>query len=150
MYTIQFALPPKQGRFLLWPLPKMPDGLSVLMLLIDGFGGVGGIAKFNRDFLQALDDCGLVQRVHAMPRVIPEPIEEAIPEKVVYDRKAALGRMAYMLRLGAHALRRTRVDLLICGHINLLPAAWILATISSWVRASAGETIAMIANQRAA
>ena len=52
------------------------------MLLTDGFGGVGGIAKFNRDFLQALDACALVKRVHALPRLIPEPIEEAIPELV--------------------------------------------------------------------
>ena len=99
------------------------------MLLTDGFGGVGGIAKFNRDFLQALDGCAHVQRVHAMPRLIPEPIEEVIPETVVYDRRAARGRITFILRLGAHAWRRTRVDLLICGHINLLPAAWILARL---------------------
>ena len=35
----------------------MTTALRVLMLLTDGFGGVGGIAKFNRDFLQALDAC---------------------------------------------------------------------------------------------
>jgi glycosyltransferase involved in cell wall biosynthesis len=107
----------------------MQQGLAVLMLLTDGFGGVGGIAKFNRDFLRALDGCALVERVHALPRIIPEPIEEAIPEKVVYDRRAARGRIAYMLRLGAHAWRGTHVDLLICGHLYLLPAAWILARL---------------------
>ena len=53
----------------------MPHGLAVLMLLTDGFGGVGGIAKFNRDFLQALDGSSLVERVQALPRLIPEPIE---------------------------------------------------------------------------
>jgi hypothetical protein len=71
----------------------------MLMLLTDGFGGAGGIAKFNRDFLQALGDCALVQRVHALPRLIPETIEEVIPETVVYDRKAAGGRIAFMRRL---------------------------------------------------
>ena len=107
----------------------MSNGLRVLMLLTDGFGGLGGIAKFNRDFLQALDGCGLVERVHALPRKIPNPIDEPIPECVVYDRKAARGKAAFLLRLAAHAWRDRRTDLLICGHIHLLPAAWLLARL---------------------
>jgi len=102
----------------------------MLMLLTDGFGGVGGIAKFNRDFLQALDACTLVDRVQALPRLIPEPIDkEVIPEAVVYDRRAAGGKAAFMLRVGAHLFRAGRLDLVICGHVNLLPAAWLLARI---------------------
>jgi glycosyltransferase involved in cell wall biosynthesis len=107
----------------------MSRGLSVVMLLTDGFGGIGGIAKFNRDFLHALNECAVVERVHALPRLITEPIEELIPETVVYDRKAARGRLAFMYRLGVHAWRRTRAELLICGHLYLLPAAWILARL---------------------
>jgi glycosyltransferase involved in cell wall biosynthesis len=107
----------------------MSRGLSVVMLLTDGFGGIGGIAKFNRDFLHALNECAVVERVHALPRLITEPIEELIPETVVYDRKAARGRLAFMHRLGVHAWRRTRAELLICGHLYFLPAAWILARL---------------------
>jgi glycosyltransferase involved in cell wall biosynthesis len=107
----------------------MTKALRVLMLLTDGFGGIGGIAKFNRDFLQALDGCAAVDRVHAKPRLIPEPIAEVIPEAVVYDRRAAGGKTAFMLRLGAHAWDGDRVDLVICGHLYLLPAAWLLARL---------------------
>src|SRR5436190_21571149 len=107
----------------------MSHGLAVLMLLTDGFGGIGGIAKFNRDYLQALDCSGLVDRIHALPRLIPEEIDDTIPEAVVYDRKAARRRIAFMLCVAAHAWRRTRVELLICGHLYLLPAAWILARL---------------------
>src|SRR6266404_7860896 len=107
----------------------MSHSLRVLMLLTDGFGGIGGIAKFNRDFLQALDGCTLVERVHAQPRLIPEPIEEIIPEAVVYDRRAAGGKLAFVRRLVAHAGWGGRVDLLICGHFYLLPAAWCLARL---------------------
>ena len=89
----------------------MTNGLGVLMLLTDGFGGLGGIAKFNRDFLQALDACALVERVYALPRLIPQPIEEAIPEAVVYDRKAARGRLAFLRRLASHTWRYERIDL---------------------------------------
>src|SRR6516162_8955738 len=65
--------------------------MRVQMLLTDGFGGFGGISRFNRDFLSALNGCPLVERVHALPRIIPEAIEEPIPEAVVYERQAARG-----------------------------------------------------------
>jgi phosphatidylinositol alpha-1,6-mannosyltransferase len=97
------------------------------MLLSDGFGGFGGIAKFNRDFLAALDSCEAVERVHALPRLIPGPIDETIPEAVVYDRKAAAGKLAFMMRLASHLSVRRRPNLVVCGHLNLLPAAWSYA-----------------------
>jgi glycosyltransferase involved in cell wall biosynthesis len=104
--------------------------MRVLMLLTDGFGGMGGIAKFNRDFLQALDACAEVERVHALPRLIPAPIDKSVPESVVYDRKAARGKLAFMRRALLHAWRGPPADLVICGHVNLLPAAWLLARLS--------------------
>jgi phosphatidylinositol alpha-1,6-mannosyltransferase len=107
----------------------MSHSLRVLMLLTDGFGGVGGIAKFNRDFLQALDGCSLVERVHAQPRLIPEAIEEIIPEAVVYDRRAANGKVAFLRRLASHTARGGRIDLVVCGHLYLLPAAWLIARL---------------------
>jgi phosphatidylinositol alpha-1,6-mannosyltransferase len=97
------------------------------MLLSDGFGGFGGIAKFNRDFLTALDSCDVVGRVHALPRLIPGPIDERIPEVVVYDRRAAAGKRAFIMRLASHLATRERPNLVVCGHLNLLPAAWIYA-----------------------
>lgn len=107
----------------------MTPALRVVMLLTDGFGGVGGIAKFNRDFLHALDACATIERVHAQPRLIPEPIEEVIPEAVVYDRRAARGKLAFMVRLGGRVWRGGPVDLVVCGHLYLLPAAWLLARL---------------------
>jgi phosphatidyl-myo-inositol dimannoside synthase len=103
--------------------------LCVLMLLTDGFGGRGGIAKFNRDFLNALDACALVERVYAVPRLIPQPIEEEIPEAVVYDREAARGRLAFLRRLVRHIWRNKQMDLVVCGHLHLLPAAWLMARL---------------------
>jgi glycosyltransferase involved in cell wall biosynthesis len=100
------------------------------MLLTDGFGGVGGIAKFNRDFLQALDNCSFVERVQALPRLILEPIKKcAIPEAVVYDRNAARGKTAFIRRVAAQLFQSNRVNLVICAHINLLVAAWLVARL---------------------
>jgi phosphatidyl-myo-inositol dimannoside synthase len=99
----------------------------VAMLLSDGFGGDGGIAKFNRDFLTALDACVLVERIHVLPRVIADPIEQLIPDSIVYDRKAAAGKLAYLQRFFNHLLRPGHVDVVVCGHLRLLAPAWLLA-----------------------
>ena len=104
--------------------------MRVQMLLTDGFGGFGGISRFNRDFLSALNVCPLVERVYALPRVISDPSDEPIPEAVVYERPAARGRISYALAVIRHALRGPRVDLVICGHINLLLLAWIAAKLA--------------------
>jgi hypothetical protein len=66
----------------------------ILMLFTDGFGGFGGTAKFNRDFMQALDASSIAERVCPLPQLISHPIEGPIPESVVYDRKAVGGRFA--------------------------------------------------------
>jgi glycosyltransferase involved in cell wall biosynthesis len=100
------------------------------MLVTDGFGGVGGIAKFNRDFLQALNDCSVVERVQALPRLIIEPIKiRNVPEAVVYDRDAARGKAAYIGRLAARLFQDRRLNVVICAHINLMPLAWLTAQL---------------------
>lgn len=107
----------------------MFDGLRITMLLSDGFGGFGGISRFNRDFLTALDISPDVARVYVLPRLILETISESIPETVVYDRKAAAGKVAFLLRVLAHGLHDDGTNLVICGHLNLLPAAYFLARV---------------------
>ena len=64
---------------------------NITMLLTDGFGGFGGISRFNRDFLTALDKCDAVTRTLAFPRIIRGRIEEDVPESLVYFRAAAAG-----------------------------------------------------------
>lgn len=110
----------------------MNDGIRAVMLLSDGYGGFGGIAKFNRDFLAALDASDRIERVDVLPRAIATPIDEAIPEAVVYDRKAAAGKPAFLRRTMRRAVAAEPVDWVICGHCRLLPAAWALAR---WRRA---------------
>jgi phosphatidyl-myo-inositol dimannoside synthase len=99
-----------------------------MMLLTDAYGGFGGISKFNQDFLGALDACPSVERVHAIPRLIRTSLEgERLPESVVYDRHAAKGKVAFIKGVWAHNWRADRVNLVICGHIHLLPIAWMFA-----------------------
>jgi glycosyltransferase involved in cell wall biosynthesis len=98
------------------------------MLLTDAFGGFGGISKFNQDFLAALDACPAIERVHALPRLIGLPLEnERLPECIVYDQRAARGKMAFLKSAWMHGWRADRVNLVICGHLHLLSAAWMFA-----------------------
>lgn len=103
--------------------------LRVEMLLTDAFGGFGGIAKFNRDFLLALNASAHIERIHVLPRKISEPVGPDIPDAIVYDRAAAAGRFAYARRFVRRLAQREGIDLVICGHRNLLPAAWLMARV---------------------
>jgi glycosyltransferase involved in cell wall biosynthesis len=105
----------------------MGSSMNIVMLLTDGFGSLGGISKFNKDFMQALDASPISERVYALPRLIPDPIDEPIPASIIYDRKAAGGKLAFMRRVAWHFWQGSKPDMVICGHMNLLPAAWLLA-----------------------
>jgi phosphatidylinositol alpha-1,6-mannosyltransferase len=87
--------------------------------------------------MQALDASSVVARVNAFPRLVPDSIEEPIPGSVVYDRKAAGGKFAYLRRVLRYPWRGSKPDWVICGHLNLLPAARLLA----WLR---GARLALI------
>jgi phosphatidyl-myo-inositol dimannoside synthase len=103
--------------------------LKALVLVTDSFGGAGGIAKFNRDFLKALEGAPAVERVYVLPRHYPETAEDPVPESIAYDTAAAGGKFAFMKRALMHGFSRNRIDLVICGHLHLLPAAWLLSRL---------------------
>ena len=98
--------------------------MRVLLLCTDAYGGHGGIALYNRDLAEALaarPDC---EEVIVVPRVIRTKPRD-IPPKVTFLAEAARGPIQYM-RAIARA-RRARPDLVICGHVNLLPVACMIA-----------------------
>ena len=80
-------------------------GYDVLMLLSDAFGGFGGIAKFNRDFLTALCANPIIERVVAVPRVASQE-SEPLPPKLTYAT-SALGGKAHFMREVTLAPRAT-------------------------------------------
>jgi phosphatidylinositol alpha-1,6-mannosyltransferase len=99
--------------------------MRILVLLHDAFGGRGGIAKFNRDLLTALASHPQVTEVVALPRVIVEAIGP-LPDKLDYRAYAAGGKAAFLAaELAALATPRW-FDLVICGHLRLLPLIQLL------------------------
>ena len=106
--------------------------MNVLFLVTDAYGGYGGIALFNRELCAALDHVNIT----VIPRVIRGPIQDA-PAHVTFVAEAAESPLAY-LRAVAEA-RRAQPDLVICGHINLLPVAFgdpllVVHGIEAWKR----------------
>jgi glycosyltransferase involved in cell wall biosynthesis len=103
--------------------------MRVLFLHLDSFGRHGGIAKFNRDLLSAIASHPACREVVAIPRYLPRP-PEPIPAKVRFDTGGLGGKLRYLLRCLGYAIGGGRFDLILCGHVNLLPfaALWQPAT----------------------
>ncbi len=99
--------------------------MRVLVLLHDAFGGRGGIAKFNRDLLTALASHPRVDEVVALPRVIVEAIGP-LPDKLDYRAYAAGGKAAFLAAELAALMTPRWFDLVICGHLRLLPLIQLL------------------------
>lgn len=96
--------------------------MKILFLHTDSFGGFGGIAKFNRDLLNALCSHSEVEAVVALPRLIPEELER-MPQKLTFLANGVGGKSRYIVASRMAALSHGAFDLVICGHINLLPVA---------------------------
>lgn len=103
--------------------------MRVFMLLTDAYGCLGGIAQFNRDFLGALAAARQVTRVVASPRRLCGPIMETLPEALVYRRAAAGGKWRYFMDALGATVSLGAIDLVICGHLHLLPLAWLVARL---------------------
>jgi phosphatidyl-myo-inositol dimannoside synthase len=96
-----------------------------LALVTDAFGGRGGIAQYNRDFLQALAEGGVASSITVLPRHAPEPI--AAPA-AINQIPARPGRFAYAARALLAAFGG-RIDVVFCGHLYMAPLAWLIARL---------------------
>ena len=94
--------------------------MRVLLLTTDVFGGHGGIALYNRDLSAALTQHDSVAELVVVPRTAPRGSFE-LPPRVTFHAEAGAGALAYTRTIAG--LKKQRFDLVICGHINLLPVA---------------------------
>lgn len=109
--------------------PRLMKGLGlkrirILALVTDAFGGHGGIAQYNRDLLTALCAMPEVDYVVAVPRTLPFPPGE-LPANLRYHPEAAGDKLRFVYK--ALAASHGHFDLVLCGHINLLPMAVLLS-----------------------
>jgi glycosyltransferase involved in cell wall biosynthesis len=103
--------------------------MRILFLTMEAFGGIGGIAKYNRDFLRALCSDPEVEEVVAVPRRMPLP-PETLPPKLSYKKEALPTRVSYIKTVLKLSKKRPAFDLIICGHIKLIPIAFLTKFIT--------------------
>lgn len=106
------------------PIRSDIEGIRALVLTTEAFGGHGGIAQYNRDLLNALCAIPECAKVFALPRLMPHK-PGLLPSKLVYLEDGLRGKWAYAL--AAWRAAQERCNLVVCGHINLLPVAALAA-----------------------
>jgi len=104
--------------------------LRILALVTDAFGGYGGMAKFNRDLLEGLSADSDVSEVVAVPRLIPNDYDR-LPEKLTYVTEAIGGKVRYVRSVLRIVREKGPFDLIICGHINLVPLASVCRRLAN-------------------
>ena len=105
--------------------------MRVLALITDAFGGRGGIALYNRDLLTALCSYPACTEVVAVPRLISDKLEK-LPEKLRYITEGINSKVRYVQTVLQCVRKNRQFGLILCGHINLLPVAYI---VSLWLKA---------------
>jgi phosphatidylinositol alpha-1,6-mannosyltransferase len=101
--------------------------LTMHAIVTDAFGGRGGIAQYNRDFLGALAEARIMSSITVLPRHAPDL--PALPE-TIEQMPARPGRIAYSVA-GLRAALFQPVDLVFCGHLFMAPLAALIARLKA-------------------
>jgi phosphatidylinositol alpha-1,6-mannosyltransferase len=95
--------------------------MRVLALVTDAFGGYGGIAQYNRDFITALSASAETDEVVVLPR-IGVVNSKALPPKVT-EVAPRPSRVSYSLGAVQAARRMGPFHVVFCGHLFHAPLA---------------------------
>lgn len=98
--------------------------MRILFLASDAFGGHGGIAKFNRDFLRALCSYPDITEVVAVPRRMPRQ-PEPLPQKLTYVVSGLNSKFFYFKTILKLLGKKNQFDIIFCAHVHLLPLAYL-------------------------
>ena len=95
----------------------------MLALVSDAFGGRGGIAQYNRDFLSAVAGSPAITAIEILPRHTADSF--TLPPKV-HQAAPGMSRIDFVVRAFRMALA-AKPGIIFCGHINLAPLAAVVA-----------------------
>jgi phosphatidylinositol alpha-1,6-mannosyltransferase len=123
--------------------------LRILALVTEAFGGRGGIAQYNRDFLAALAKCDQVGKVIVLPRfssgsvdILPTGLEQL---------RSVESRHAYSLAALWTAIMHRPIDFVFCGHLRMAPLAAGISralNVPLWIQVHGVEVFELSALQR--
>ena len=97
--------------------------MRIAALVPEAFGGRGGIALYDSDLLMALCDLDECEQVTVLPRLVRDAIPAGVPEKLDFRVDAARGGASFVAQWLRLLSTARHYDLILCGHINLLPFA---------------------------
>ena len=100
--------------------------MRILALVVDAFGGTGGISQYNRDLITAWAGLSTVEQIIVLPRFAASPFPP-LDEKVV-QRAPIASAARYAARAVVHS--RHRYDVVFCGHLHMMPLALMVARMS--------------------
>ncbi|MBF0502964.1 MAG: glycosyltransferase family 4 protein [Candidatus Riflebacteria bacterium] len=103
--------------------------MRILSLVSDAFGGHGGIALYNRDFLTAMCRYYTTREVVAFPRIMPL-VPEAFPSNLHYVLAGLQGRLAYVGHVLMALHRDRNFQIIHVGHLNLFPLGYLCHLIT--------------------
>ena len=99
--------------------------MRMLALLTDAFGGDGGIAQYNRDFLSAFSNSSRHNSVVVLPLVPGKVVTDMAPE--IKQNRPEPNRLRYMLRSLGILIKEGPFDVIFCGHLHIAPLAAFLS-----------------------
>ena len=97
--------------------------MRVAAVVPEAFGGRGGIALYDTDLLTAICELEICEGVTALPRVIRDRFSDALPDLLEFRTDAARGAVSFVTQWLRLLGKARQFDLVLCGHINLLPFA---------------------------
>jgi phosphatidylinositol alpha-1,6-mannosyltransferase len=101
--------------------------LRVLALVTDAFGGLGGIAQYNRDLFSSLTACDGISDIIILPRLGTASYGQLPPR--IRQLGPVPHRGAYLLAALQASQAHRPIHVVFCGHLFMVPLAACLAKL---------------------
>lgn len=103
----------------------MTRPVKVFALVTDAYGGRGGIAQYNRDFLGSLAERGLAESITVLPRHTADQVATPRGIRQLSPHRSRIGYVLSALK----AASTQPIDVVFCGHLHLAVLAVIVARL---------------------
>jgi glycosyltransferase involved in cell wall biosynthesis len=100
--------------------------MKILALMPDAYRGFGGIAQYNRDLIDSLVASDRVERIVSLTRHFPDKNSGLKPPPDKLEQHFLPGSSARYVSAALRQAVKVRPDVILCGHIHLLPVAAML------------------------
>ena len=104
--------------------------MKILALMPDAYRGFGGIAQYNRDLLDSLLSSDRVDRIVSLTRHLPDSDPGLKPPPPKLETHFLPGNASRYVMAALRHGTRLHPDAILCGHINLLPLAALVKSLT--------------------